>query len=189
MYDKTDLIREFEFEHNRCQSYFELMYKTLQFSFAAIVALLVFALGKENYQGNSIMIFQLILPICIYVFGIMYAYNAYALAVCGERAEILHSHIYASGQNILTGEMGRILKIYVATDRKVTLLSYGVSLGFYLVIPIASCILGLYKNNYVIDLYTILSFVFLIIYHVLMAIVIKAISKKHFRINEIQNEY
>lgn len=70
IYDKTDLIREFEFEHNRCQSYFELMYKTLQFSFAAIVALLVFALGKENYQGNSIMIFQLILPICIYVFGI-----------------------------------------------------------------------------------------------------------------------
>lgn len=44
---KADIIRELELEHNRCQAYFDLMYRTLQFVFVAIVALAVCAFTND----------------------------------------------------------------------------------------------------------------------------------------------
>lgn len=94
-FNKDDLIREFQLEQDRSNCYFNLMYKTLQFTFLAVASFIVcaFSLYKEQVIIN--LIFSLIIPICCYVFGIMYAYNAYALTVSGKRAEILHSNIYA----------------------------------------------------------------------------------------------
>ena len=84
------LLKEFEFEDSRCKYYYDLMYKVIQFTFVAVVALAVCAFAKDTEQSDKCMILSLILPICIYIFGIMYAYNAYALSICGKRAELLH---------------------------------------------------------------------------------------------------
>ena len=93
-YGKNDLIREFEFEHARCQHYFELMYKVIQFTFAAIIAVVVVVFqGNSNEQYGALLL-MLVLPVCIYVFGALYAFNAYALAVGGDRAEAIHEKIY-----------------------------------------------------------------------------------------------
>ena len=48
---KEDMIREFDFEYKREQSYFEYMYRSVQFSFVAIVA--VFITASELYTPYS----------------------------------------------------------------------------------------------------------------------------------------
>ena len=146
-YDKNDLIREFELEHERCQSYFSLMYKTLEFSFVAIVALAVCAFSVNDNEELQNIVLCLVLPISLYVFGIMYAYNAYALAVYGKRAHIIHCQIYDPllgnrDTTNLHSELIDILPIYVATNRKTTLIAYGVPLGFFLTMPLASVFVG-----------------------------------------------
>ena len=98
--DINELKHEFDLEVNRCQSYFELMYKTFNFSFAAIVALVGFVCSlygidtQPEYKDFLVgVILYFAIPACLYVFGIMYTYNAYSLAVCGKRAERLHNEL------------------------------------------------------------------------------------------------
>lgn len=192
---KDDLIREFEFENNRCMFYLDFMYKILQFTFTADIALLTIAFSEKILSGSDVasIFLELILPICTFVFGIMYAFNAYVLAVCGERAEMLHLKIYscftAGGE--MSGDEKSLydnLCRYVIADRKVSLISYGVPLGFYLVIPWASCYLGWRHFTPYDDLLLKISPVLcLIVYYILMAAIIIAIAKKHFSVNKIQN--
>ena len=49
---KEDMIREFDFEYKREQSYFDYMYRSVQFSFVAIVA--VFLL-LPNYSHLTVI--------------------------------------------------------------------------------------------------------------------------------------
>lgn len=144
-----ELKREFEFETSRCQSYFDLMYKTFNFSFVAIVALVGFVCGLYGQEPEPAnrdffagVIFCFAIPVCLYVFGIMYTFNAYALAACGKRAELLHNELYKNKDYINTKFYNKIIKRYIITDRKVALISYGVPLGFYILTPPASCLIG-----------------------------------------------
>lgn len=190
-YNKDDIIREFEFEHNRCQSYFDLMYKTLQFVFVAIVALVVGVFSSDDNPELQNLIMCLILPICMYVFGIMYAYNAYALAACGERAEILHSNIYKCTHNFeleKNKRLSEILPLYIICDRKITLIAYGIPLGFYLTVPVASYLVGMlffpvYSNLF----FEVCPIICLIFYYAIMILIIYSIAKRFF-VKGIQEE-
>ena len=192
--NKEDLIREFQFEHERCNNYFDLMYRALNFTFIAIISLVVFSFKNFNNNANNtyqLILLELGIPACIYVFGILYAYNAYALAVCGERAEIIHEAIYKSSNTELklTEDEKNIVVKYVVTNRLVTMLAYGVPLGFFLVSPLTCCIIGwiseyFSKTSNVILI--VLSAMCITIYFFLMAFIIYAISKKHFNIFKIQ---
>ncbi len=95
MFSQQELIKELEFEVKRCSQYFDLMYRTLQFTFILISALIVFVFQKNISSENSFLILCLVLPVCTYVFGILYTYNAYALSVGGEKCELIHSYIYS----------------------------------------------------------------------------------------------
>lgn len=187
--NKADIFREFELEHNRCQAYFDLMYRTLQFVFVAIVALAVCAFTNDADPELKNLILCLVLPICIYVFGIMYTYNAYALTVCGKRAEVLHSkafHCVEEEQNEHEQEFVGVLSKYVVTDRKITFVAYGVPLGFYLVMPAASCYVGnRYYTGYPDQFLKYCPIVCLILYYTLMGIIVWAIAKD-FSIKQIQ---
>lgn len=189
---KADIIRELELEHNRCQAYFDLMYRTLQFVFVAIVALAVCAFTNDADPELKNLILCLLLPICIYVFGIMYTYNAYALTVCGKRAEMLHSEAFAyiakwqseRGKNSISIS---VLSKYVVTDRKITLIAYGVPLGFYLVMPAASYYVGnKYYAGYPDTFLKTCPIICLILYYALMGIILWAIAKDFF-LKQIQN--
>ena len=178
---KEDLIREFEFEHNRCQSYFDLMYKTLEFSFAAIVAIVVLGFGMCDVQKDiptkyTALIFCYVLPVCLYVFGIMYAYNAYDMTLSGERAEKMHKKIY---ENSNWEDFKSDISKYVISNRWITMFAYGTFLGFFIVIPPASIILSIefFKVESSVFLYQVLPFILLAIYYIILAIIILQIAK------------
>ena len=61
--DSDILLKEFEFEDSRCKYYYDLMYKSIQFTFVAVVALAVCAFAKDTEQSDKCMILSLILPI------------------------------------------------------------------------------------------------------------------------------
>ena len=143
---KEDMIREFDFEYKREQSYFDYMYRSVQFSFVAIVA--VFITASElftPYSNNKMLFFQVllsyVLPTCLYVFGTMYTFNAYALSLCGDRAAKLHKMIYSGKQYKNNCTQTNMIKQYFLTDHRLSILSYGVTLGFYMVVPLACLVI------------------------------------------------
>ena len=173
---KNDLIREFEFEHNRCQSYFDLMYRILEFSFAAIAAIVVLGFGMCDAQQKIpqqyiSLIFSYVLPVCLYVFGVMYTYNVYAMIICGARAAIIHKEIYSTTElNSLKTTMSE----YIISNKLVSALSYGVALCFYLAVPLASIIISnmffaVAERNFY---YNILPIILLILYYVIVVVII-----------------
>ena len=187
---KTDLIREFEFEHNRCQSYFDLMYKTLEFSFAAIVAIVVLGFGmcdvqKEIPTEYTALIFCYVLPVCLYVFGIMYAYNAYAMTLSGERAEKIHKRIYEKSN---FKDFKSDISKYVISNRWITMFAYGTFLGFYIVIPPASIALSIkfFAVESPVFWYKVLPFILLGIYYIILITIILQIVKHFFTIKDLQ---
>ena len=142
-----DLIREFNFEHGRAQDYFEYMYKIVEFAFVAIISVVVAAsqlYAPDEYSFFFSILLSYILPICIYTFGTMYIYNVYALSICGKRAEDLHHAIYDSDlYKGINESLLIVINQYIISNRKVTLLSYGVTLGFFLFVPAASHIIAM----------------------------------------------
>lgn len=198
---KKDLIRELEAENKRCAMYMGFMYQVLQFTFVAIIALAVCAFGTEIEPSGTIIVFKLVLPICFYIFGVMYAFNAYALSKCGVREELIHSTIFGSNNNacqdaeesiFVSKDTYFLIAKNVATNRVVTLISYGVPLGFYLALPCASIYLGFLMGDPKIILpnfvFNILPIIGLIIYYVLMMVIIFNLVRPHFGINKIQKE-
>ena len=185
-----ELFEEFIFEDKRADGYFDRMYRIFQFTFALLVSLLVFALGLNLPDEYRNVTLQYILPISLYVFGIMYAYNAYALAMCGKRAEILHQAIYKdTNLDIFDDDLKTQLSNYVITDRKVTMISYGLALGFYYTIPILSVFVGMhFTYMYEHILYKILPYVFYGIYFILESIVVANIINPHWSIPKIQKK-
>ena len=185
--DINELKHEFDLEVNRCQSYFELMYKTFNFSFAAIVALVGFVCSlygidtQPEYKDFLVgVILYFAIPACLYVFGIMYTYNAYSLAVCGKRAERLHNELYKNAKYKDKKFFRDVIKKYIITNRKITLISYGVPLGFYMGAPMASCYIGynLYNTNERFGWgFLICSIICIIVYLVLIWLVILEIKK------------
>lgn len=184
---KDDLIRDLELENNRTKTYFDLMYKILQFTFVAIIALLAIIFNSNINIFNLRILLQYILPICMYVFGMMYIYNAYALAISGERAEILQFLIYEDIDD--KNKFKSIVSKYICTNRKITLISYGVPLGFYILMPFASCLFATIKTeSFKCLFFNILPWIFCGIYYALMGVLIAAISNKHFIVDKIQSQ-
>lgn len=190
---KEDLIWVFEFEHGRTKTYFDLMYRSLQFTFAAAIAVLVMAFGAEIEEEAASLLLTLILPVCIYIFGMLYAFNAYSLAVCGKRAEIIRNHIFdsAESESDPTDESAAVKKIlvtYVGNNRWVSLISYGVALGCFIVAPIVSFVLGctIFRpyNGFV----KLLSVVGLILYMGLMTVMVVAIGINYHQSRKIQEK-
>lgn len=175
------------------KKYFDLMYQTLQFTFAAIIAVAGFGFGffteKEVSLNFCSLLFSYVLPACLYVFGIMYAYNAYALALCGKKSEILHRKLYDKKMSS-DSEFDDMMKKHVISSRLVTLLAYGVPLGCFLVVPIASvsfsCVIYSVSEN--LFFYHILPVLILWLYLFFMLILIVEIAKHHFVINRIQKK-
>lgn len=145
-----DIATEFRLADNNCQRYFDRMYQTLAFSFAAIIPIVAIGFGlsdKETIEDLGYILFLYVLPICMYFFGTMYLYNAYALATYGKSAECLHQILYSS-KKYRHNTVDKILKRYVMTCPGLTLVAYGIGVVFYTVIPGASIWLGcsLFKN-------------------------------------------
>lgn len=196
---KSDLIRELKSESDRCSQYTGYMYNVLQFTFLAIISLTVCGFSKDVKDDGFIIIFRLVLPICFYIFGIMYAFNAYALVNCGIREEAIHSALFNGMQKEDNTEMilldkatSSFLVKNVVADRWVSMISYGVPLGFYLVLPLASIKIGYVMNNEPTDLpLFIIKYLpnfGVVIYYILMIIIVYKIFKGHFSINKIQKE-
>lgn len=193
-YTRDDVIREFESAKDACQSYFNYMYKVLQFSFAAIIATIVAATQLFNVKDPNIeyikaIVLAYILPISTYIFGVMYAYNAYALTVCGKQAELLHNEIYSfdkieSKENDACKDVENFPQIgkYIVTDRKITFWSYGLQLMFYVCFPLSSDIFSLILSNppKYIFFYKVLPFIMTALYLGIMSIIIYGIVKDFF---------
>ncbi len=195
-YCRNDIIREFEIAQNGCRSYFDYMYKTSQFSFAALIAIVVMTTQLINKTdagyANAVLkiVLVYVLPIFTYIFGIMYTYNAYGLAVCGKRAEIMHRKIYEMGfeADINDGGFSDELIKYVSTDRRVTLIGYGVQLTFYFLFPFSSIVV----SNYFCIVtghkffFSILPYIFYIVYFAMMSLIVVMIAKNFF-LNKISS--
>lgn len=183
--------REFDFEHARCQGYIDCLYKTLEFTFAALIATVGIGFGfsdPSNQETFGVAVFAYVLPICIYVFGVMYAYNSYALAICGKRAELLHSRMYRFSEQDV--QFTNLVNKYVLADRFLTMLAYGVPLGFYLTIPTVSIVYSIMK--YSADGGVFMSIVVplcaLVLYLLIMFVLIIHIINPHFSIAKIQRK-
>lgn len=190
-YSSEELKREFDTYIASETKYFDLMYQTLQFSFAAIIAVAGFAFAffteDKSAMNYCSLLFSYVLPGCLYVFGILYAYNAYSLALCGKKAEILHRKLYANRKS-KDPEFDSVMKKYVISNRKITLLAYGVPLGYFLGVPIASisfsCVI--YDMQESLIFYHIVPVFILWVYLVFMIVLIIAIAKDFFAINRLQ---
>lgn len=140
---QKDLERMLNLEHTRGENYFDRMYRVLQFTFAALIAIAVFSFGKESPALSKMLMLKFVIPAFIYVFGILFTYNTYALSICGKRATILlHAlHNYPEkGQS--NDSVETILRTYVGTDRKMSFLAYGVPLMFYILVPLISILIS-----------------------------------------------
>lgn len=187
-----DLIWAFEFEHGLTKNYFDLMYRSLQFTFAAIIAVLVVAYQKDIESGAASLFLTLVLPVCTYVFGVLYAFNAYALAVSGKRAEIVRIHIFPNKSSFTLMHkyndeaLIKVLFTYVGNKRTISLISYGVALGCFLLAPLTSIILGCTLFIPYSTILGILSITGLITYYLMMSVIIVGISKNYFQTDTIQ---
>ena len=136
----SSFYNEFKLADECCARYFDFMYKILQFSFAAIIAVVGIGFGFFNNNVKTshycALIFSYVLPICLYVFGTMYAYNAYGLSIYGKKAELLHRKLCAEDE--LYETLGATMNQYVITNRVVASIAYGVPLLFYIFMPCLS---------------------------------------------------
>lgn len=195
--EKEDLIRELKNENSRCSQYTTRMYQVLQFTFLAIITLAVCGFSVDVTPNGYAIIFRLVLPICFYIFGIMYAFNAYALVNCGKREELLHSALFNNQQKIhntetilLDKDTSLLIIRNVVVERWISMISYGATLGFYLILPLASMKIPSITHKPISDLPFLIIKVLpnccLSIYYILMTIIIYKIFKGHFSINKIQ---
>jgi len=140
---------------------------------------------KDIPTKYTALIFCYVLPVCLYVFGIMYAYNAYAMTLSGERAEKMHKKIY---EKTNWEDFKSDISKYVISNRWITMFAYGTFLGFYIVIPPASIILSIefFKIESSVFLYQVLPFILLAIYYIILTIIIFQIVKPFFAIKDLQ---
>ena len=105
----------------------------------------------------------------------MYAFNAYAIAISGKRAQKLHDQLYKEVANNET------IKEYNISNKGLIIISYGVTLAFYLFVPLFCILLisSLCENEVKANtfLFSVLPVCFLICYYIIMVIEIIAIIK------------
>lgn len=185
---RDDLIREFQLEHARSEYCFDRMYKILQFTFAAIIAIAIFAFNKQIVQDyTKLFMLSYVLPAVSYVFGLMFLHNAYSLSVCGKRAITIRKEIYCDlkeNESKSKYSLNNVLYNYVSADRKIAFVAYGSITAFYLLLPLFSiliCFMDSCDEKYAYLLW--ISFAILILYYVFMMVMIVGIAC-NFRIKD-----
>lgn len=63
---QKDLERMLNLEHTRGENYFDRMYRVLQFTFAALIAIAVFSFGKESPALSKMLMLKFVIPAFIY---------------------------------------------------------------------------------------------------------------------------
>ena len=133
-----DVRSEYDVARDNCKLYFERMYKILEFSMAVIIAIVgidaVSPGSSYAYNTFEYIVFLHILPGCLYVLGLLYAYNAYSLTVYGNEAHTLKKRLYEKN-DYGTAELNSIMINYIKTKPFKALISYGGCLVFYIVVP------------------------------------------------------
>ncbi len=137
------IISEYDDANRRADKYFDFMYKTVQIFFAAIMTIIVFAL-KDTEGLMYQLLLLLIIPIIIYVFGLFYCYNNYAISklsffqkICEYKIKILSNLI--NGMNAYLG-----WTYFVAKKKDAFILPYGTLLAFFIVLPIGCILLSFF---------------------------------------------
>ena len=194
-YTRDDLILEFQLEVTRCQSYSDLLYKAIQFTFVAVIALVAAAVPGEEVGKSTVFILMICIPICVCVFGVLYAYNMYALGICGTRAEKIHQKIYSfEGQNSVGGQMksqeedpfSGVLTGYVISKKYLTVIAYSAMLLFFIAVPEISFMFGrkldVQYGLHVIGCYLEKTvFIGLLVYMAIMMLIVAAIIGSYIR--------
>jgi hypothetical protein len=117
----------------------------------------------------------------------MYAYNAYALSICGKRAELLHRKMFEEYFNDENQEkMDDILMKYVIGSRWLSMISNGVCLGFYLTIPLGCFILSKKFQPYDGWLFQTAPIICMIIFYIIIITIIVMLTRDFFAIDKIQ---
>ena len=141
---KADIRCEYDVARENCKLYFERMYKILEFSLGVMIAVIGIDVGvlggSQSTDSFGHIIFLYILPVCLFILGLLYTYNAYSLAVYGNEAQALRKELYSktSGKSEIDG----IMREYIKTNPRYTKKCYGVCLVFYIVAPLVSVIYG-----------------------------------------------
>ena len=148
-----DILRKYNIARENCKQYFERMYKILEFSLGLMVAVIGIdsgvLVGNRSEVLEENLIFLYILPICLFVLGMLYTYNAYSLAVYGNEAETLNKKYYEGCE---FGEKAQITFVnrYIKTDSSCAFAAYGVCLIFYFAMPLFSILIA-WNRSYVMD--------------------------------------
>ena len=176
-FSADDIRNEFELAASDCQRYFERMYKIIDFSAVAIIALL--GIGCNIFAEDIVaacLVFGYFLPGCVGVFGMLYAYNAYALAACGKKAELLHGLLY-EGETGKTEKINAAMNRYIVTDDVAKIIAYGVVLAFYMLIPAVSVAFTLWHLDHFVHWgwYGVLPGLCVLVYWMFVIIIVKEI--------------
>ena len=184
-FKQEDILRELELADRNCQRYFDRMYKILEFTFAAIIAIVSVGFGfytKDKVDDFVSYLFLYVIPVCMYVFGVLYLYNGYALSVYGLSAEILHSKIYET-KGSRQKEFDKCMRNYVLTLPSLTVLSYGLTVVFFVLFPRASIWFGasdIFVSSDTLNRHIIIAKVWYYIYVVVAAILVGVIIHNKF---------
>ena len=146
---REDVRKEYDVARENCRLYFERMYKILEFSIGIIVAAIGIDAGllggiKVTNSAGS-FIFLYVLPICLCILGLLYAYNAYSLSVDGNEAAALRKRLYEN-KEYGTNALNSVMRNYIKTGAGHTIIGYGSCLLFYMFVPFFCIQFGRYRD-------------------------------------------
>ena len=140
----ANIRSEYNVARENCQLYFERMYKILEFTLGVMIAVIgidVGVLGGSQATDSFGHIISLyVLPVCFYILGLLYVYNAYSLAIYGSEAQVLRRELYC--KTFGTKKLDDTMREYIKTEPLYTKICYGACLLFYLSGPLISIIYG-----------------------------------------------
>lgn len=147
---EEDIRREYDVARENCKLYFERMYKILKFSLGVMVAVIGIDFGVlgggQSSAFSSYIIFLYIFPVCLYILGLLYTYNAYSLSVYGNETCALRKRLYDK-KDYGSNELNGIMREYVKTKRCLAVISYGACVLFYIFGPLISILFAYWRYS------------------------------------------
>lgn len=131
---ETIMLEEYKLIKDECKHYFEYAYKNLSIIFAFFSAAVVFGFDTGIDYFPRLLIFLYIVPICGYVFGLLYFYCFSALAKLGYSEALLEAKLKEKGLSEYTKRSKQYKLGYF--------LAYGTSFAFFLLVPVVSILIG-----------------------------------------------
>lgn len=127
-------LEEYKLVKDECKHYFDFAYRNMSMAIAFFATITVFGLSVETNYFSKQAIFLYVLPVCGYVFGLLYFYCYSALAKLSYSEAVLEQKMKEKGFIGYT----KVNKTYKAGY----IVSYGTSYAFFLVVPLISIIIG-----------------------------------------------